>query len=455
MRRIAFLIVGAILAGCGSGGSEDWYYHWDCNGDSDCLATNPTGAPSGTLNEGPVQVDCTSLMTFAAHFWGPTAVNSCDHSPGGGASAPTISGFVPSSGAPGTVVTISGTNLAGATVTLNGVSAPVTSAIATQVVVTIPPMGTFNGPFVATTPGGSATSTGSFSVSAASQGGGGEVFLTGTNEGAVGVFGRTANGNVAPLRRITGAATLLAAPIAATLDATRGELFVLNVGGPVLAFARTASGNASPLRSLQVTGQILRADAAHGELAVVGSELNFYSSTATSTAAPLRTLQVLPTTGVTTTPYDVAIDPVNDEVLVLTGNSTSQALVVSVYARTATGTTAAKRTLTAFPAQATGYAGLAVDTVNGELWVTSGGSQGTRVFSRTASGAAAALRSTTVSGTAIYVDPTNNEVGLASSSSLQLVGFTVLSRTSLAVLRSVSGSQAGLSGQGSRIDLGL
>ena len=52
----------------------NWYYHWNCNGDSDCLATNPTGAASGTLDEGPDEVNCTQLMVFASHFLGTDRV---------------------------------------------------------------------------------------------------------------------------------------------------------------------------------------------------------------------------------------------------------------------------------------------------------------------------------------------------------------------------------------------
>ncbi|HET7786360.1 MAG TPA: IPT/TIG domain-containing protein [Myxococcales bacterium] len=446
------MIVALILSGCASdGGSGDWYYHWDCHGDPECLATNPTGAPAGTLNEGPQQVDCTSLMEFARRFWGAAAVNSCDQSPTGAAAAPAITGLSPSSGVPGTVVTLTGANLTGATVTINGVSASC-SATATQLVCTIPQMGAFTGPLVVTTAGGTANS-GSFTVTAATQGGGGEVFLNGLSSGTVAVFGRTANGNVAPLRAIHGAATGLTGPISTSVDPVRGELFVLDAGSPtLLVFDRLASGNVAPLRSLQVGGaQLLRADPVNGEIAVLGSQLSFYASTATSTAAPLRTLQVLPTSGVSTSAYGVAIDAVNDEVLILTGNSTSQDLGVAVYARTATGIGVAKRRLTAFGAQATGYAGLAVDTVNDELWVTSGGPQGTRVFSRTAFGTAVPLRSTTLAGSAVYVDPANNEVGL-SALPRDPVGFTVISRTTLAPLRSVAGTQTGLSGEGNSID---
>jgi Big-like domain-containing protein len=74
------VVLAALLASCG-GGSDDWYYHWACNGDPECLGLNPTGAASGTLNEGPEQVNCTQLMEFASRFWNmPPATNACDHS---------------------------------------------------------------------------------------------------------------------------------------------------------------------------------------------------------------------------------------------------------------------------------------------------------------------------------------------------------------------------------------
>jgi hypothetical protein len=91
-RLVVSAILGLALAACAGGvaggADDDWYYHWSCNGDPDCLATNPTGQPSGTLNEGPVQVNCTQLMEFARRFWGPAATNSCDHDPGGGSGPP-------------------------------------------------------------------------------------------------------------------------------------------------------------------------------------------------------------------------------------------------------------------------------------------------------------------------------------------------------------------------------
>jgi 6-phosphogluconolactonase (cycloisomerase 2 family) len=80
---LGVLLLVSLLTGCGGGGggsSDGWYYHWSCNGDSECLVTNPTGQAIGTV--GPVVGGCGSLMTFGSKFWNiPPATQACDHSP--------------------------------------------------------------------------------------------------------------------------------------------------------------------------------------------------------------------------------------------------------------------------------------------------------------------------------------------------------------------------------------
>jgi len=52
------VLITILLSGCGGGGgagsssSGDWYYHWRCNGDSECLALGPgtVGQTEGTIN---------------------------------------------------------------------------------------------------------------------------------------------------------------------------------------------------------------------------------------------------------------------------------------------------------------------------------------------------------------------------------------------------------------------
>ncbi|HEY1991557.1 MAG TPA: IPT/TIG domain-containing protein, partial [Gammaproteobacteria bacterium] len=171
----AFVLgVLASLAGCGAGAAStpDWFYHWNCNGDSECLATNPTGAPSGTSDEGPNESSCTELLQFAQNFWGmPPATDSCDQDPnggsgGGGSATVTVSGFSPSSTAPGNNITITGSGFpsSGLTVTVDGVTCTVVTTTSTQVVCTLGAMGDFTGPIVVKTSSGSVTSSASLKV---------------------------------------------------------------------------------------------------------------------------------------------------------------------------------------------------------------------------------------------------------------------------------------------------
>lgn len=78
--------------------------------------------------------------------------------------APTIASFTPTAGAPGTVVTITGSGLAGATlVDFNGAGATFTVAGATALTAAVPADAT-SGPIRVTTPRGTAVSTEPFTV---------------------------------------------------------------------------------------------------------------------------------------------------------------------------------------------------------------------------------------------------------------------------------------------------
>jgi IPT/TIG domain len=82
----------------------------------------------------------------------------------GAAAMPTITSFTPTAGPVGTSVTITGTNLTGATsVKFNGVSATITSNTATQIKTKVP-TGATTGPITVTTANGTATSATNFTV---------------------------------------------------------------------------------------------------------------------------------------------------------------------------------------------------------------------------------------------------------------------------------------------------
>lgn len=81
-----------------------------------------------------------------------------------------------------------------------------------------------------------------------------EIFIANSDNDSITVYSKTASGNVAPLRTIMGASTVLSAPIALAVDTVNNEIIVANANnGSVLyphisVYARTANGNAAPLR---------------------------------------------------------------------------------------------------------------------------------------------------------------------------------------------------------------
>jgi Polysaccharide lyase/IPT/TIG domain len=118
-------------------------------------ATVPNSATTGPISVSTSAGTAKSRATF-------TITSSAPANP------PKITGFNPSSGALGTTVTISGSNLAGATaVTFNGTNASYTLNSSSQVTATVP-SGATSGPISVHTAAGSAASSSSFSVTAPS-----------------------------------------------------------------------------------------------------------------------------------------------------------------------------------------------------------------------------------------------------------------------------------------------
>jgi uncharacterized repeat protein (TIGR03803 family) len=115
------------------------------NSDSKATATVPAGAKTGKITVTTAGGSASSSSTFSV--------------------TPTISSFTPSSGKVGTVVTITGTGLTQTTkVTFGGVAATTFTVNSdTQVAATVP-SGAMTGKIVVTSSGGTATSSGTFTV---------------------------------------------------------------------------------------------------------------------------------------------------------------------------------------------------------------------------------------------------------------------------------------------------
>jgi hypothetical protein len=184
-------------------------------------AAVPAGALTGKLTVTSNVESAQSVGTFTV---------------GGSCASPTITSFTPTFGPVGTSVTITGTNLTGATsVKFNGTTATITSNSATQIVTTVP-AGATTGPISVTTANGTADSATNFTVGAASvptitsftpSSGpvGTSVTITGTN--LIGATSVKFNGTTATITSNTATQIVTTVPA----GATSGKITVTTPGG--------------------------------------------------------------------------------------------------------------------------------------------------------------------------------------------------------------------------------
>ena len=255
--------------------------------------------------------------------------------PAGAATA--VNGFSPGSGPAGTVVTISGTELAGATgVTFNGTSAAFSVTSATRVRAVVP-CGATTGKVAVTTTGGTVESAGDFTVTAPAPtissfsptagGVGTSVRIVGTNFRCVtGVQfnGTAAAYSVSPPNRIV--ATVPA-------GATTGRISVTAAGGTV-----QSAGDFTLLGGPEITALTPTSGLPRSTVAITGTNLTgatavtFNGTSATFTVASATQINAVVPCGATT--GTVAVTTPSGS-----ANSTGPFTVAALPAPTVTGST--------------------------------------------------------------------------------------------------------------------
>ena len=279
----------------------------------------------------------------------------------------------------------------------------------------------------------------------------------GSNPNSISVYSRTASGNTAPIRNVSGPATNLSAVGGVFADTFNDELVVGNTSGSgyiTVYSPTTASGNTAPIRTLSGAATGINTpygvfvDAVNDELFVANDgapSITVYSRTANGNTAPIRTLAG-PATGLNA-PFGIFVDTVNNELVVVNSGPYS----ITVYSRTASGNTAPIRTISGAATGLNFPSGVFVDTVHNELVVgdqldTAVALGSLRVYSRTADGNTAPIR--TISGPAtglnrpvgVVVDTVNNEILAANSDGWSVTAYTRTANGNAAPLRTLGGA---------------
>lgn len=201
-----------------------------------------------------------------------------------------------------------------------------------------------------------------------------KVIVTSQSDEVVAVFDKTATGDVAPLRAITGGSTTFNSAWGVAYDEMADEIVVSNYGANKLdRFAFAATGDIAPVSSLVGTATTLAGpsrvffDYVHDEL-WIGLEddpaVLAFARSATGDTAPVRRI-----TGALTTLGDMDSAVVNYETDEVYATGYGSPYAIRVFDRTATGDVAPKRSITGAATQLSSPFELYLDNAHDELMV--------------------------------------------------------------------------------------
>jgi len=206
-----------------------------------------------------------------------------------------------------------------------------------------------------------------------------ELFLTIQDDHAVVVFNKNAKDEDSPIRILQGRKTLMADPHGITLDPKRGEIFVSNWGTnndrPPLS-----EGGGGDARHEREDFPVGRARAFSGSGKIQPPSITVYPKNAQGDTAPLRVIQG-PKTQMDW-PTSLAVHPERGEIYV--ANDTGDSVIV--FKADASGDVAPIRVLKGPRTMIKNPTGVTLDLVNNELWVANFGSHSATVFAVDAGG---------------------------------------------------------------------
>lgn len=285
-----------------------------------------------------------------------------------------------------------------------------------------------------------------------------ELFVANSETPSVTVYTRTASGDVAPLRTITGASTTFVGPTAVVVDTAHNEMFVLDIRA-VDVFPINANGDVAPIRRISganpaftlATG--LAYDPVNDELYVVDQSnetVSVFPRTANGNVAPTRLL-----TGAATglvAPFGVAVDTVHNEIAITNAPSPFSGLTasVTVYPRTASGNAVPLRTLAGGSTGLNVPEGIFIDTTHDEMLLVDHQTSAIFVYSSTASGNTFPIRSIAGSSTgldqphAITLDLASNELTVANERGNTITVYGRLFSGDVSPARTLGGPTSGV-----------